>query len=105
VLARISRKERRVVRRVFDIMKPGRVWRIIANALDELLKYDEERLAIGRLEGFANLWQQATQVKHHESLIRRCFGESIPDGDVEQFGKLCGFLEESGVREPTDAFF
>jgi hypothetical protein len=84
----ITGSEKRLFRRVFDVGKSAALSHSVKGFWDELFAYVEERVTVGRLRGFVDIWTQASRVRDYDVLLRRTFGKSLSSDDVEAYTRM-----------------
>ncbi len=80
-LVRISeRKRTRFVRSAWEIVKGGNPIKMATTALDEAIKYVEQRTTVHRWQAYFNLWDEVTNAPSQAALVERVFGKPMIDG-------------------------
>lgn len=100
ILKKIRRRDTRLIRRMFDIVKSGSISGVVKAVLEEMLQWVEDRSDMGRLHGFVDIWKHASNIEDYSGAIERVFGETVSVTDWRRFRSFTSGLAEFGP-EPT----
>lgn len=93
LLKRIDRRQTRLVRRVYDVIKASGMKGVLKATIEQLLDLVEERVTLGKLNDFTNLWEEASAISDYELLVERTFGDGLSGKDWDKFSALRQKLE------------
>lgn len=69
----------RLIHRAWEVVKSGKLLKIVTTAVDQMISTFEERQVESQLGCYLNLWEALRNLREYEGLVEKTFGETFDD--------------------------